>query len=79
MALPQAIRKMTSFPAQRLGLPDRGILRDGFKADVVIFDSARVRAPATKANLKQFLIGINHVIVNGRIVVDQAQHTGVLG
>ena len=38
LALPDAIRKMTSFPAQRLGLPDRGLLRDGFKADVVVFD-----------------------------------------
>ena len=39
LALPDAIRKMTSFPAQRLGLPDRGLLRDGFKADVVVFDA----------------------------------------
>jgi len=78
MALPQAIRKMTSFPAQRLGLPDRGLLRDGFKADVVVFDPIRVRAPATKANPKQYPVGINYVIVNGRVVVDDAQHTGVL-
>ena len=40
LGLPDAIRKMTSFPAQRLGLPDRGLLRDGFKADVVVFDAA---------------------------------------
>ena len=50
MSLPEAIRKMTSFPAQRLGLPDRGLLRDGMKADVVVFDPGTVKAPATRAN-----------------------------
>jgi N-acyl-D-amino-acid deacylase len=78
MSLPQAIRKMTSFPAQRLGIPDRGLLRDGFKADVVVFDPGRVRAPATRAEPKQFPIGINYVVVNGKVVVDQAEHTGTL-
>ncbi len=78
MALPDAIRKMTSFPAQRLGLPDRGILRDGFKADVVVFDPQRVKAPATRTSPKQFPIGIDYVVVNGQVVVDQGRHTGVL-
>ena len=67
-----------AFPAQRLGIPDRGLLRDGFKADIVVFDPGRVRAPATRAQPKQFPIGINFVIVNGKIVVDQAEHTGRL-
>lgn len=78
MSLPQAIRKMTSFPAQRLGLPDRGLLRDGMRADVVVFDADNVRTPATKRNPKQFPIGIDYVIVNGQVVVDNGQHTGVL-
>jgi N-acyl-D-amino-acid deacylase len=78
MALPDAIRKMTSFPAQRLGLPDRGILRDGFKADIVVFDPQRVKAPATRTEPKQFPIGIDYVIVNGRVVIDHGRHTGVL-
>ncbi len=78
MALPDAIRKMTSFPAQRLGLPDRGLLRDGFKADVVVFDPKTVKAPATRSQPKQFPIGIGHVIVNGKVVVDNGKHTGVL-
>jgi N-acyl-D-amino-acid deacylase len=78
MSLPQAIRKITSFPAQRLGLPDRGLLRDGMKADVVVFDPDTVRTPATKRNPKQFPIGIDYVIVNGKVVVDQAEHTGAL-
>jgi N-acyl-D-amino-acid deacylase len=78
MDLPNAIRKMTSFPAQRLGLPDRGILRHGFKADIVVFDAERVKAPATRTQPKQFPIGIEYVIVNGKVVVDKAQHTGVM-
>jgi N-acyl-D-amino-acid deacylase len=78
LALPDAIRKMTSFPAQRLGLPDRGLLRDGFKADVVVFDAATVKAPATRTEPKQFPVGIEYVVVNGRVVVDQGRHTGVL-
>ena len=78
MSLPDAIRKMTSFPAQRLGLPDRGLLRDGFKADVVVFDPNTVKAPATRTQPKQFPIGIDHVVVNGKVVVDGGRHTGVL-
>ncbi len=78
LSLPEAIRKMTSFPAQRLGLPDRGVLRDGFKADVVVFDPRRVQALATRQNPKQFPVGIEYVIVNGRVVVEQGRHTGVL-
>jgi N-acyl-D-amino-acid deacylase len=78
MALPDAIRKMTSFPAQRLGLPDRGLLREGFKADVVVFDPRSVKAPATRTQPKQLPIGIDYVIVNGKVVVDRGKHTGVL-
>jgi N-acyl-D-amino-acid deacylase len=78
MDLPNAIRKMTSFPAQRLGLPDRGLLRDGFKADIVVFDAKHVKAPATRTQPKQFPIGIEYVIVNGKVVVDEGRHTGVM-
>jgi N-acyl-D-amino-acid deacylase len=78
LTLPDAIRKMTSFPAQRLGIPDRGLLRDGMKADIVVFDPTRVRAPATRTNPKQLAVGIDHVLVNGQIVVNEGQHTGVL-
>jgi N-acyl-D-amino-acid deacylase len=78
LGLADAIRKMTSFPAQRLGLPDRGLLRDGFKADVVVFDARTVKAPATRREPKQFPVGIEHVIVNGQVVVDGGEHTGAL-
>lgn len=77
MALPEAIRKMTSFPAQRLGIKDRGLLRDGMKADIVIFDYENIRALATRDNPKRYSEGIDYVIVNGKVVVDHGQHTGV--
>ena len=69
---------MTSFPAQRLGLPDRGLLRDGFKADVVVFDPETVAAPATKEEPKQYPVGIEYVIVNGQVVIDRGENTGAL-
>ena len=78
LSLPQAIRKMTSFPAQRLGIPDRGLLRDGMKADVVVFHAGRVKAPATRRDPKQFPIGIEYVLVNGEVVVDGGKHSGAL-
>lgn len=78
LSLPEAIRKMTSFPAQRLGLRERGVLLEGFKADIVIFDPTTVKAPATMHEPKQFPIGINYVIVNGKIVIDNGNNTGLL-
>ena len=78
MSLPNAIRKMTSFPAQRLGLQDRGVLRDGMNADITVFDPNSVKAPATRTNPKQFPIGIEYVIVNGVPVIDGGRHTGAL-
>lgn len=78
LRLEEAIRKLTSFPAQRLGLPDRGLLRDGFKADIVIFDPAKVKAPATRTKPKQFAEGIDYVIVNGQVVIEAGRHSGAL-
>jgi len=76
--LEDAIRKMTSFPAQRLGLRDRGILRSGFRADIVVFDPKRVEAPATRINPRRYAVGIEYVIVNGEIVIDRNDNTGAL-
>ena len=78
LRLPEAIRKMTSFPAQRLGIPDRGLLRDGFKADIVLFDPAVVKTTATREDPKQYPVGIEYVIVNGQVVIDRANNTGAL-
>ena len=76
LRLPEAIRKMTSFPAQRLGLPDRGILRDGFKADIVIFDADTVKTRATREDPHHYPVGIDYVIVNGEVVIDGGENTG---
>ena len=67
---------MTSFPAQRLGIPDRGILRDGMKADITIFQPDKVKALTTRTQPKQFPVGIPYVIVNGTVVIDNGDHTG---
>ena len=78
LTLENAIRKMTSFPAQRLGLLDRGLLKEGLWADVVIFDPETVIDKATYLNPHQFPEGILHVLVNGQIVVTNGQQTGRL-
>jgi N-acyl-D-amino-acid deacylase len=78
LGLNEAIRKMTSFPAQRLGVPDRGILRDGMKADIVIFDPDTVEALSQPGNLRAFPRGIDYVIVNGAVVIDKGSNTGAL-
>ena len=78
MSLADAIRKMTSFPAQRLGIPDRGILRDGMRADIVVFDSRTIGTPATREDPRQFPTGVEYVVVNGQVVIDQGRHTGAL-
>ena len=69
---------MTSFPAQRLGLRERGILRDGFIADIVVFDPDTIESPATPQQPRQYPRGIDYVIVNGTIVVEGEVHTGAL-
>jgi N-acyl-D-amino-acid deacylase len=62
---------MTSFPAQRMGITDRGVLRPGMKADIAVFDPATVRDLATFANPHQYAVGFSTVIVNGQVVLDR--------
>jgi N-acyl-D-amino-acid deacylase len=85
--LEEAIRKMTSFPAQRLGWTDRGVLRPGAWADVVVFDLDRIHDRATNLYPHPYPFenyphrypeGIDYVFVNGVLVVDGDQHTGAL-
>ena len=78
LSLEQAIRKMTSLPAQRLGLPDRGLLRPGMAADVVCFDPESVQDTATYEEPCRTPEGIPYVLVNGVVVVDDSDHTGAL-
>lgn len=76
LGLEDAVRKMTGASATRLGLDDRGVIADGHRADLVVFDPARVRTPATYEEPRRFPEGIPYVLVNGVLVVDNAQHTG---
>ncbi|MEP7040363.1 MAG: D-aminoacylase [Chloroflexota bacterium] len=78
LSLEEAVRKMTGAPATRLALTDRGLLRNGFAADVVVFDFARVRSNATYEEPRQFPDGIEYVAVNGELVMDGGIHTGAL-
>ena len=77
LTLEEAVRRMTSLAAQRFQLKDRGLLRAGYAADIVVFDPQRVIDTATYSNPHQFPVGIGHVLVNGRLVVDAGRHTGV--
>jgi N-acyl-D-amino-acid deacylase len=74
--LEEAVRKMTSLPAARLGLHDRGLVKRGMKADVVIFDPERVRDAATFEQPEQYAEGIEWVFVNGTAVVEAGRPTG---
>ena len=76
--LPEALRKMTSLPAQRLGLTDRGVLKDGYAADLVVFDPERVRARASLGAPHASPEGIDYVLVNGELVVDGGRRTAAL-
>ena len=78
LSLQEAVRKMTSAPALRLGIKDRGLLREGYKADVTVFDPAEVKDEATFMDPHRFASGIPYVIVNGTVVVDEGEHTGEL-
>ena len=66
---------MTSLPAQQFGLTDRGALRPGMKADIVVFDPDRIRDTATYADPHQLATGIEHVIVNGTPTLANARLT----
>lgn len=78
LTLEECIRKMTSLPAERLGLHDRGLVAKGKAADLVIFDPKNIEDTATYENPRSHPHGIQYVLVNGRMVVDNGNHTGIL-
>ncbi len=78
LSLPEAVNKMTAMNADKLGIRDRGRLKEGNWADITLFNARMVIDQATFENPKQFPIGIPYVIVNGKIVLDRGRHTGNL-
>jgi N-acyl-D-aspartate/D-glutamate deacylase len=78
ITLPDAVRKMTSLNADKMGLKDRGRLKDGQWADVTVFNPATVIDKATFENPHQFPVGIEYVIVNGVVTIERGRHTGAL-
>jgi N-acyl-D-amino-acid deacylase len=78
LSLEDAVRKMTSLPARRLRLGDRGLIAEGYWADVTVFDAEKVLDRATFAEPNQYPVGIEYVLVNGVVVIDHGEHTGAL-
>jgi N-acyl-D-aspartate/D-glutamate deacylase len=78
LTLEAAIRKMSSLPAEFLQLNDRGLLREGYAADLVVFDPERIWDNATYGNSRQYPSGVAYVIVNGRVSIDSGHFGGAL-
>ena len=77
VSLEEAIRRMTSLAAQKFQLKDRGLLKEGYAADIVIFNEAEVNDKATFENPHQYSTGFKYVLVNGKLVLENGVHTGV--
>ena len=75
LPLERAVQKMSAFPAQRLGLADRGVIRQGMKADIAVFDPATVRDTATFEKPHSYAEGVHYVLVNGQVVFENGQMT----
>jgi N-acyl-D-amino-acid deacylase len=78
LSLPQAIYKMTGGSAAALGLKDRGLIREGYRADLTLFDPAEIAERATYDEPHQYAAGISTVLVNGVVVIDAGEHRGAL-
>ncbi len=78
ISLPFAIRSQTALPAQIIGLQDRGYIRQGYKADLVIFDFERLRDRATVMEPRRTNEGIEYVMVNGVFALSEGEITGEL-
>lgn len=70
----EAVRKMTSWPAQIMGIRDRGLIREGMYGDIVLFDFGRVKDKATYTDARQFPDGIEYVLINGKIVIERGEY-----
>jgi N-acyl-D-amino-acid deacylase len=76
ITLEDAVRKMTSWPATRMHLFDRGAIREGMFADITVFDYERLQDEATYQEPMKMASGVEYVLVNGQVVIDQGKHTG---
>ena len=76
MPLEAAVHKMTAVPATKFGFTDRGVLRPGLAADIVVFDPATIQDNGTLERPAQYPSGISYVFVNGAVTVEQGEHTG---
>jgi N-acyl-D-amino-acid deacylase len=76
LSLEEAVRRMTSLPAQKFQLHDRGLLREGMAADIVIFDEKSVHDASTFNEPHQYSTGFRYVLVNGMVTIDNGRHTG---
>jgi N-acyl-D-amino-acid deacylase len=76
LSLEEAVRKMTSLPAEQFGFDRRGRIAKGFAADIVVFDRNTIAERATYAQPHQYPVGIPYVVVNGAVVVRNGSHTG---
>ena len=78
LSLQEAVRKITSCPAQRLRLRNRGLLRESMCADIAIFDAQKIEDQGTYKSPHHYPKGIPYVIVNGELVIENGEHTGAL-
>ena len=76
LTMEDAVRKMSGLPAQILGLKDRGLLREGYAADIAVFDPATVGETNSFEKTKSYAKGVPYVLVNGTLVIDKGEHTG---
>ncbi len=76
LTLEQAVHKMSGLAAEHVGLPDRGVIKPGAYADLVLFDPATVADRATRAEPGALSVGIERVWVNGQLVLEQGRSTG---
>jgi dihydroorotase/N-acyl-D-amino-acid deacylase len=76
LSLEAAVRKMTSFPAQRLGLNGRGLIREGMIADIVVLDPKTIADRATFVEPHQYSVGVRYVMIHGELAIDEGRHTG---